>query len=119
MKFLADQDVYRVTIDFLKDQEHDVITARKISMHRASDQTLLRKGKELDRIVLTRDKDFGALVFLEGELSSGVILLRGEALNIDGMHRELKILLDENEEKRLHRSFCVVEPDKYRIRYLA
>jgi predicted nuclease of predicted toxin-antitoxin system len=116
MKFLADQDVYRVTINFLRERGHDVVTAREIGMHTASDEALLRKGMELDRIVLTRDKDFGSLVFLQKDSSSGVVLLRGGPLNVETIHRELETMFQEKEERVLHKAFCVVEPGRYRIR---
>ena len=64
MRFLVDQDVYQVTIEWLKKEGHDVVTAKELGMQRAADQDLLKKAKEKDRLFLTRDKDFGALVFL-------------------------------------------------------
>ncbi len=59
MRFLIDQDVYRITIDELKEWGHDVVTAKELGMQQASDQDLLRKAREIDRLLITRDKDFG------------------------------------------------------------
>ncbi|MCK4248964.1 MAG: DUF5615 family PIN-like protein [Candidatus Omnitrophica bacterium] len=118
MKFLADQDVYQATVIFLQCHGYDIITARSIGLDKASDYEILRKAKELQRIILTRDKDFGALVFLNKELSSGVILLRDLVLDIDSVHRELELMLRNNDKSKFYRSFCVVESDKYRIRSL-
>ena len=59
-------------------------------MPRASDRDLLKKAKEMSRILVMRDKGFGALVFLEKTLSSGVILLRGSSTEIDKTHNELE-----------------------------
>ena len=73
MRLLPDQDVYRVTIDQLKEWGHDVVTAKELGMQRAADEDLLKKARELDRLLITRDKDFGTLVFLKKELSPGVI----------------------------------------------
>lgn len=118
MQFLADQDVYQMTVDWLRNQGHDVVTAKELGMERAADEDLLQKAKVLDRRFLTRDKDFGALVFLHKELSAGVILLRVAPTTVEEAHRELGRLLHEWNEEKLRDLFCVVEPHQYRIRRL-
>ena len=118
MRFLIDQDVYQVTVDQLKQWGHDVTTARELEMHRASDESLLAKAREADRLLVTRDKDFGALTFLKELLSTGVILLRLTPMTIEDVHRELGLLLQEHTEDELKSLFCVVEPHRYRIRHL-
>jgi len=118
MHFLTDQDVYQMTIDFLIELGHSVITVRKIGMHKASDHELLKKAKEMNRIFITRDKDFGTLVFLEKTLSSGVILLRGKPTSINKIHKELERVLRAHSETELHHYFCVVEPNRYRVRHI-
>ncbi|MBI5408558.1 MAG: hypothetical protein HZA14_04255 [Nitrospirae bacterium] len=67
---------------------------------------------------LTRDKDFGAIVFLEENISAGVILLRGKFAEVDSIHHELSALLKKYTEDKLHNYFCVVEKDSYRMRSL-
>jgi len=118
MRVLADQDVYQMPIEWLRKEGHDVATARELGMERAADEALLRKAETLDRRFLTRDKDFGALIFLHGELSAGVILLRITPTTVDGVHRELGRLVQEYTEEQLRDLFCVVEPNRYRIRRL-
>jgi len=118
MRLLTDQDIYHFTIEWLKKEGHDVITASELGMSRASDEKLLDKAKELNRIFVTRDKDFGALVFLKNKVSCGVILLRSTPEDIEETQAELKSLFEEYEEKELYNLFCVVEPNQYRIRHL-
>lgn len=77
MHFLADQDVYRITIDVLKEWGHDVVPIKEIGMARARDENLLSAARKVDRILITRDKDFGELLFLKEEMGTGVIFLRG------------------------------------------
>lgn len=72
----------------------------------------------MDRRFLTRDKDFGALVFLQKALSSGIIFLRVTPVEIPEVHRELRLLFHEHSEQELRALFCVVEPHRYRIRRL-
>lgn len=93
MKLLADNDVYKITVDFLRQHGHDVVTAKELGLNKASDKELLEKAKIMDRLFITRDKDFGMLVFLKKEK-----------------------ILEKYTEKDLETAFCVVEPHRYRFR---
>ena len=117
MKFLCDQDVYAATINFLKLLGHDVITASEIGCSRASDMELLFKAKQLNRILVTRDRDFGELVFLEN-LGQGVIYLRILHSTINVGHDELAKVLKYYTEEDLKTAFIVVEPGRHRFRKL-
>ena len=44
MQLLADQDVYRITIEWLRKEGHDVLTVKQVGMERASDKAFLRGG---------------------------------------------------------------------------
>jgi len=118
MRFLADQDVYHMTLAFLKSERHDILAAQELGMHRAPDEELLRRAKQGRRLLLTRDKGFGALTFLRSEDSAGVILLRGNPGEIDRVHQELLRLLNDHTEDELTKLFCVVEPHRHRLRRL-
>ncbi len=47
MKFLADQDVYAITIGFPSGLEHDVVRAAQLGLAQAEDAELLRVAHEL------------------------------------------------------------------------
>jgi len=38
MRLLADRDVYRTTVEYLKKQGHDVVTARELGLEQAADE---------------------------------------------------------------------------------
>lgn len=118
MKILADQDVYRLTVEQLKQWGHDVITAKELGIHKSPDEELLKAGRKTRRLLITRDKDFGSLIFLRTQESVGVILLRMGPKTIDRVHSELHRLFHEQDEEILKKSFCVVESKRYRIRRL-
>ena len=118
MRFLTDQDVYQLTIEFLINENHDVITVKQLGLERASDIILLRKAKEMERIFITRDKDFGTLVFFEEETSGGVIFLRGKPKQIELIQSELAMILENHTEVEMNKYFCVVEPGRHRLRKL-
>ena len=57
MRFLLDQDVYAVTVRFLRDHGHDVLTAADIGASRALDETLLTTAHAQARLLMTRDRE--------------------------------------------------------------
>jgi len=118
MRLLTDQDIYRITVEQLRKWGHDVVTAKEVGMQRGKDKDLLGKAIETNRLLITRDKDFGQLVFLEESLSTGVILLRVNPMTVENVHQELYRLFQEHTEDELRRLFCVVEPHRHRIRHL-
>jgi predicted nuclease of predicted toxin-antitoxin system len=64
MKFLADQDVYAGSGRFLSGLGHDVVTASQLGLAKAEDTKLLEAAQTQGRILVTRDRDFGGIVFL-------------------------------------------------------
>lgn len=64
MRFLCDQDVYGITVDRLLELGHDVVTVKEVGLTDASDRLVLQRAHTERRILITRDKDFGQLVFL-------------------------------------------------------
>jgi predicted nuclease of predicted toxin-antitoxin system len=117
MKFLLDQDVYAVTARFLATLEHDVLLAAQIGMARSRDAELLKFAREANRLFVTRDRDFGSLVFVEG-LQIGVLYLRMLPATQHDVHRELERVLQTYTEEELRGAFVVVERDKHRFRRL-
>jgi predicted nuclease of predicted toxin-antitoxin system len=115
MNFLADQDVYSATIASLRGLGHDVATAAQLGLSQADDSELLRVAHQQDRILMTRDRDFGGLVFVQGR-GPGVIYLRVLPSTQLAVHAELERVLTMNTAQALRDSFTVVEPGRHRIR---
>jgi len=63
VKLLLDQDIYEVTARFLIGLEYDVVRVRELGMAQASDEENLKKALELNHVFITRDKDYGNLVY--------------------------------------------------------
>ena len=117
MKFLTDQDVYAVTLGFLNGLGHDVVPVAQLGLAQAEDAELLRVARAQGRIVVTRDRDFGGLVFVQGG-GSGVVYLRIDPSTLNAVHAELERVLSMYTEQELQDSFVVIEPGRHRMRRL-
>ncbi len=115
MKFLLDQDVYAVTARFLISLGHDVVLVSGIGMSEAEDEDLLKVAQEQERIFVTRDRDFGHLVFVKG-LGAGVLYLRILPSSKDAVHAELERVLKAYKEDELRKAFVVITPAAHRFR---
>jgi predicted nuclease of predicted toxin-antitoxin system len=115
MRFLTDQDVYAVTTRFLRNLGHDVVTAAELGLSRAIDSELLRQARADRRIFVTRDRDFGRLVFAQN-MGAGIIYLRMTPAAADAVHQELDRVLTTYAENELLQVFLVVEPMRHRLR---
>jgi predicted nuclease of predicted toxin-antitoxin system len=115
MKFLIDQDVYAATAKFLADNLHDVVLVRQLGLSEAKDEEVLKTAQDLNRILVTRDRDYGNLIFVR-ELGSGVIYLRILPNTVNSVHSELSRVLQNYSEQELTGAFVVVEPNGYRFR---
>lgn len=115
MKLLTDQDVYAMTIQFLRGLGHDVATAAERGLSQSADAELLRAAHTDGRVFVTRDRDYGGLVFLQA-LGSGVLYLRVLPSTVQVVHAELKRVLELYGEAELQGAFVVVEPGRHRVR---
>jgi predicted nuclease of predicted toxin-antitoxin system len=117
VKFLLDQDVYGATARFLAGLGHDTVQVAQIGLSQASDERLLAVAQEQGRILITRDRDFGALVSVKG-LGAGVLYLRVLPSTQDSVHEELARVLKSHPEEKLRKAFVVVEAGGHRFRKL-
>lgn len=115
MRFLLDQDVYTLTARFLVDTGHDVVLVAQISLSQATDEEILNTAQEQKRILVTRDRDYGNIVFVRA-IGTGVIYLRVLPSTINAVHNELAQILQNYSEVELAGAFVVVEPDGHRFR---
>ena len=115
MRILLDEDVYSVTGRFLKALNHEVISVQELGLSGRADEEILRSAMQRRAVLITRDRDFGHLVFVKG-LGTGVIYLRMLPSTLGAVHEELKRILELYGVKELEKSFVVVEPGGHRFR---
>ncbi|MBV8884247.1 MAG: DUF5615 family PIN-like protein [Chroococcidiopsidaceae cyanobacterium CP_BM_RX_35] len=63
-----------MTARFLIDAGHGVVLAAQVGLSQASDEEILRTAQRQNRILVTRDRDYGNLIFVRN-ISTGVIYL--------------------------------------------
>jgi predicted nuclease of predicted toxin-antitoxin system len=117
MNLLTDQDVYAKTVLFLRELGHEVTTAAELGLSTAAESKLLETAHSAGRLFVTRDRDFGGLVFRKG-LAAGVLYLRVQPVNLEAVHAELQRVLGLYNQAELTEVFVVVEPGRHRVRRL-
>lgn len=75
MKFLLDENIGKEVARFLEKLGHSAFRVRLISPG-IEDYGVLDLSVSKDSILITSDKDFGELIFKEGQPSTGVVFLR-------------------------------------------
>ncbi|WP_035994664.1 DUF5615 family PIN-like protein [Leptolyngbya sp. KIOST-1] len=118
MRFLLDQDVYAKTERFLRDEGHDLVRVAELGMSQAKDEAILSTAQAQERILITRDRDYGNLVFVRS-LGTGVIYLRMVPSTLEAVHGELKRVIAQYSTVALSKAFVVVTKDGHRFRTLA
>jgi len=118
VKFLLDQDVYAVTAKVLSQAGYDALPVAQLGLARANDEDILRVAQEQNRILVTRDRDYGNLVFVKA-IRTGVIYLRILPTTLNTVHKELIHIIQTYSEEELARAFVVVDSRGHRLRKLS
>ncbi len=118
MRLLTDEDVYFPTVVLLRQNGHDVATVYDVGLSSTPDQEILRHALRTQRIMLTRDSDYGTLTYVQQAHFAGIIFLRMNPRNAPQVHNELLRILSQHAEEDLRTLFVVVEPGRHRLRPL-
>lgn len=109
MKFLADINIPNSVIQFLDNQNYDVLDLKKINIL-ASDKEIVRLAQEQKRIILTLDKDFISLLqFPKYHVGCIVIRLFKQDPNI--IIPYIEQLLKYQQSEVLESSLTIITPD--------
>lgn len=76
MRFLADENVSRSVIRWLRERGHDVLDVEEAGLVGEDDANILERALAEDRVVITHDKDFGQVLVHPQRHYGGVILIR-------------------------------------------
>jgi len=106
LNIVADESVDAQIVDRVRSDKHTVQSIAEFNPG-MDDQAVLRVSRDANAVLLRADKDFGELVFRQGLLHSGVVLIR-----LAGILPERKADLVSQTfaqySQELHRAFAVL-----------
>jgi len=114
MNLLADEGVERQIVESLRQAGHEVPYIAELEPG-ISDDVILAQANKGQFLLVTLDKDFGELVYRQGLLHTGVIMLR-----LAGLQPETKTTLVtqviQQRGPEMVNAFSVISPGSVRIR---
>jgi predicted nuclease of predicted toxin-antitoxin system len=118
LKFLIDNALSPLIAEGLRSAGDDTGHARDRKMQSATDLEIFAHASGEDRIIISSDTDFGALLAFREESKPSVILLRRGPKNPKTQLQLLLANLPAIEEFALRGSIIVVEEGRIRVRQL-
>lgn len=114
MNFLADEGIDKHIVDRLRQDGHNVVYIAEEAPG-ITDDVILDMANQQFALLLTRDKDFGELVYRLNRVTQGVILAR-----LDGVLSETKAnivsIAVTTHGLEMVNAFTVISPGNIRIR---
>ena len=118
MKLLLDQGLPRSATTLLSQAGIDTIHVAEINLSTAEDQDILNRARDDERVVVTLDADFHALLALSAATSPSVIRIRIERLRAQALTDLLLSVIDEFIEDLEKGVVLTVQSSRVRMRYL-
>ncbi|MDW7981165.1 MAG: DUF5615 family PIN-like protein [Verrucomicrobiales bacterium] len=118
MKWLLDQGVPRSTGVLLRQAGWDVLHTGEIGMASAEDKQILARAAAENRIIVTLDADFHALLALSQVQKPSVVRVRIEGLSAQELSRLLQKVARQCQAELEAGAMVSVHPDRIRIRRL-
>lgn len=97
---------------------HDAIHAFEAGLDRATDEVILERARNDDRIVITADLDFPRLLALAQADGPGLILFRGGNYSEQEIEQRLIRTFETVQHEELPNSIIVIEKKRIRRRRL-
>lgn len=117
MKLLADEGVERYIVEYLREKGLDIKYIKDIKRG-MEDEEVLSMAQNEERILITKDKDFGELVYYHKKLHSGIILNRLAGIPTPKKAELVYSAINQHKDKLIS-SFMVIQPSFVKIRVLS
>jgi predicted nuclease of predicted toxin-antitoxin system len=118
MKLLLDQGLPRSAATLLSEAGIDTIHVAEIGLSAADDTDILQRARDDERVVVTLDADFHALLALSAATSPSVIRIRIERLRAQALTNLLLTVIGEIADDLEQGVVVTVEPSRVRLRRL-
>ena len=79
MRLLVDQNIAARVADLLREAGHDAVHVSELGLQRAEDDEVLRVALAEERVIVSEDADFGALLARAGARGPSFVLIRSAA----------------------------------------
>jgi len=118
MKLLLDQGLPRSAGALLRKAGLDALHTAECGLATASDAAIIGYARQDERIVITLDADFHALIALSGATAPSVVRIRIQGLRADTLSDLVRHVVQECREDLLVGALVSVEADRVRVRKL-
>lgn len=118
MKFLGDMGISPRTIALLREQGYDAIHLIEENLEKMTDQNILDKARQEERILLTVDLDFAQLLAISGDSLPSVILFRLGNVSREVVNRRLLAILNDYVTELTNGLIISVTDVSIRLRHL-
>ncbi len=118
MKLLVDEALQDAVAHRLTTAGHDTTHVRILGLAGQTDDEVMALAISDNRVLVTTDTDFGTILALTGAAAPSVLLLRGIGDSVDERVDALLDVLPRVEYELSEGAVVVIEPDRYRMRYL-
>lgn len=115
MRLFADECVYYVTVEWLRDHGHDVVTVQEAGFSGASDGVVLAHAVTDGRILVSNDMHFSNILLFPPQTHLGVIVLKIRPRILNQVHAVLSSLLQHTYQSAMVQTLAIVDQNKYRL----
>jgi len=117
LKILVDEDMPRPTSKLLVSLGVDAIDVRDVGLKGASDEQVFRFAHAEERIIITRDKEFGNILRYPPDSHRGIILVRVPYNFVrDQILGLVRMLFTKVDKTKLLNNLTVLEVNRFRIK---
>ena len=118
LRFLADMNLSPITVDALQREGWDIVRVSTLLPANASDAEILVLARRQNRVVITQDLDFSALLALGGHAQPSLITLRLSNTDPSLVTERLRQIVPQSEQALQEGSALTVDDSSLRIRRL-
>src|SRR3972149_345094 len=116
MRFLTDENVSTLTVEFLRDSGHDVEDVKELGLSGMKDQDILSLSIDKKRIFITLDKDFGQTLRAHPQSHYGIIHLRIKPAIDELINQHLAGFLSQTQSEKILGKLVIISNRSIRVR---
>lgn len=118
MRFLADMGISPKTVRLLQANGHDAVHIADERLHKAADRDIIAKARVENRILITHDLDFGAIMAASRASLPSLVIFRLSNMHPDRVSRYMDVLIERHGASLEEGVIVVVTEKKIRVRQL-